>query len=567
MNPLISVVSGTYNRLEYLKDMVLSVRRSVLNLPYEIVLCDGGSTDGTIDWCKSQPDIRLIQHGKLLGAVKAFNDSARDAIGKYVILANDDIEFIDESLLSAYSFMEDNPKIGIGCFWQDRYTNYWHVDKMSAVNPDGSHVMVYYGQVCIVPKELGDKVGWWGDYLRTYGGDNELSCNMLEAGYDIQPVPCACIHDTKLPDDELRKINNPPGVDNPDSVKWKNKWTRNGKLGPYLPSSWKDRDYSRELRIVYAPIYEKNCPIQKIQKHGLRDALSKVSSVIEVDYVHNSLDYAYDVGLYFRPDIFLLQLHNPSHADTIIAIRKEFPNSLIVNWNGDYHPEVLYNRDYMRYLKMFDLTGLVTTSVASLYTMNEIKSFYWQIGYEDSDAMPDKSTPEFDVLFMGNAYSKERVEFGKFLRSLPCKVGMFGYWAKELKPDGYTLYDFDEGAKLYRNCKIAVSDSQWPDATGFVSNRLFQAMSAGAFLLQQHFDGLTELLGLQDGYHLSVWSTKDDLRDRIDFFLKHPLERNHMAKNGMKFIRNNHSFDMRVRELLDELKKCGSDYTGVYKHG
>jgi glycosyltransferase involved in cell wall biosynthesis len=73
----VSVVSGTFNRLVMLQKMVYSVRQSTAGLSYEIVLCDGGSTDGTLAWIKQQPDIRLIEHGELRGAIAAFNDAAR----------------------------------------------------------------------------------------------------------------------------------------------------------------------------------------------------------------------------------------------------------------------------------------------------------------------------------------------------------------------------------------------------------------------------------------------------------------------------------------------------------
>ncbi len=125
----ISVVTGTYNRLTHLQNLVASVRKSIhYSVPYEIVIVDGGSTDGTINWCKEQSDINLIQHGKLLGAVKAFNDGAKAAKGRYVILANDDIVFIDYSIMAAYSFMQDNLHVGIGCFYQDRNNQNWHVE-------------------------------------------------------------------------------------------------------------------------------------------------------------------------------------------------------------------------------------------------------------------------------------------------------------------------------------------------------------------------------------------------------------------------------------------------------
>lgn len=161
----ISIVSGTYNRIESLKRMVQSARASiasVLGLSLSFTLVDGGSQDGTIEWCKSQPDITLIEHGKLLGAIKAFNDGAFAAQADYIIMANDDIEFVEDSILLAFAYMQSNPDCGIGCFYQNRNGQDWHVEQMPCVE-DGKQVHRPYGQVCIVPKWLGDKVGWWGD--------------------------------------------------------------------------------------------------------------------------------------------------------------------------------------------------------------------------------------------------------------------------------------------------------------------------------------------------------------------------------------------------------------------
>ncbi|MGH7273772.1 MAG: glycosyltransferase family 2 protein, partial [Nitrospiria bacterium] len=216
----ISIVSGTYNRIELLKAMVQSVRKSLLGtygISYEVVLVDGGSTDGTIEWCKKQPDIRLIEHGQLLGAVKAFNDASFAAQGTYVILANDDVEFLDDSILQAWIYMQAHPACGIGCFYQDRNGREWHVENMPVVL-DGKQSNLPYGQVCMVPKWLGDHVGWWGTYLHTYGGDNELSAKVYELGFKVSPVPGAKIHDREANDD-LRKKNNIDGGKDPRAVR------------------------------------------------------------------------------------------------------------------------------------------------------------------------------------------------------------------------------------------------------------------------------------------------------------------------------------------------------------
>ena len=68
----ISVVLGTYNRLPFLKATIASVRASQIDLPYEIIVVDGGSTDGTIDWLTEQRDIiSIIQHNREVSAGKA----------------------------------------------------------------------------------------------------------------------------------------------------------------------------------------------------------------------------------------------------------------------------------------------------------------------------------------------------------------------------------------------------------------------------------------------------------------------------------------------------------------
>ena len=549
----ISIVSGTYNRIKWLQRMVESVRNSIgVGVQYEIVLVDGGSTDGTQNWCKAQDDIVLIEQKKLLGAVKAFNAGAYAAKGRYVILANDDIEFIDKSILAALSFMQDNPLVGIGCFYQDRGNREFHVEEMPAIE-DNKQISTYYGQVCIVQKWLGDQVGWWGDYLHTYGGDNELSCNVIELGYKIEPIPCTAIHDY-VPMDGLREKNNVRvGNQHPDTTKWVAKWTRNGKVGPVIKDCPDNpQGLKRLTRVLYSPIYEPGHNIQKVTKRGLRDALARVCLVTELAYTDTTeADMLYTSCMH-DPDIFLLQMHLGDTVGLVEKLRGQHPHSIFVNWNGDYHPENLYAKSYLQMLKLFDYVGVVTTEVASVYNKFNIKWFYWQIGYESvTDTSHIKRAAKHDILFMANGYSIERIELAKKLRSLKgIDVGIYGSWPTNILSNGNTLYNFAAGEALYKKCKIALGDSQWPNATGFVSNRLFQAMAAGAFMLHQYFDGMEELLGLVNGKHIVTWVSWEDMLEKVDYYLRKSDERAKIAAEGQKFVLNNHSFDKRVAELF-----------------
>jgi glycosyltransferase involved in cell wall biosynthesis len=560
----ISIVTGTYNRLVYLQKMVESARRSVgRGIPYEIIIVDGGSTDGTPVWCKSQSDIVFIQQGKLLGAVKAFNAGFAEARGRYVVIGNDDIEFIDESIQTVYAYLEDHKDVGIGCFYQDRGGKDFHIELLAATQ-NGKYVSVPYGQVCMVPKWLGDKVGWWGDYTKTYAGDNELSCNVYELGYKVVPVPCACIHD-RMPMDNLRIINSGSTELNkgqhPDSIAYVRKWLSNGKHGPNIVDKPKIANpLKRKLRILYAPIYEHRIKIQLSTKRGLRDALAKRCSVTEVDYIDNPL-LIFDVAQMFKPDVMLLQIHNDTvfPANLMRELKAENKDTVFVNWNGDYNPKILYSDSYIQLMREFDIASFVCADIKNKYK----NWMYWQIGYEISNAVPIVSTPKHDVLFLGNEYSEKRKKFGKILKSMKgVNVGIYGDW-QSIKVDGINLYNFDEGTRLYKNCKIALGDCQWRDSVGYVSNRILQCLYSGTFMLQQSFKGMEKYTGLKSGVHLVTWEEMEEVPELVKYWMKHDEQRLKIAETGRDYVLKNHSFDVRVDELFKKLTTTSSRVRGI----
>ncbi len=144
----LSVVSGTFNRFEMLKRMVYSVRSSAAGISYEIILVDAGSTDGTLEWARQQSDVRLIEHGTLYGAIKAYNDGAALAQGEYVVFSNDDLSFDKDALPIALTYMYDHPETGIGLFQTNRSHHQWHVAEMPAHYPDGRMTISCNGGTC-----------------------------------------------------------------------------------------------------------------------------------------------------------------------------------------------------------------------------------------------------------------------------------------------------------------------------------------------------------------------------------------------------------------------------------
>ena len=61
--PYISIVLGSYNRKSFLKKAIRTIRENGISVPYEIIVIDGGSTDGSISYLASQKDIiTIVQH-------------------------------------------------------------------------------------------------------------------------------------------------------------------------------------------------------------------------------------------------------------------------------------------------------------------------------------------------------------------------------------------------------------------------------------------------------------------------------------------------------------------------
>ena len=90
----ISLCIVTYNRLPHLKRLMESILSGFEDYPYELIVADGGSDDGTIEYLKNIGDLKLIEQKKLTGTVKAFNECFKIAKHDYILPLSDDVTII-----------------------------------------------------------------------------------------------------------------------------------------------------------------------------------------------------------------------------------------------------------------------------------------------------------------------------------------------------------------------------------------------------------------------------------------------------------------------------------------
>ena len=105
----ISAIIPTFNRIDLLKRAIDSVLNQSIK-PYDIIVVDDGSTDGTSDMIQQKyKSIKLIQQ-KNSGVSAARNNGIKNAQGNWIALLDSDDEWKKNKLEEQVNKLTDNPK-------------------------------------------------------------------------------------------------------------------------------------------------------------------------------------------------------------------------------------------------------------------------------------------------------------------------------------------------------------------------------------------------------------------------------------------------------------------------
>lgn len=112
---MVSIIIVNYNTLELTKNCIRSIIQHTQEIPYEIILVDNASTDGSKEYFEKRNGIHYIYSNENLGFGRANNLGAEKAKGELLFLLNSDTILIENSIKKMCDFFYENEnKLNIG---------------------------------------------------------------------------------------------------------------------------------------------------------------------------------------------------------------------------------------------------------------------------------------------------------------------------------------------------------------------------------------------------------------------------------------------------------------------
>jgi GT2 family glycosyltransferase len=196
---IVSIVIPTFNRKDRLIRCVDKIRRHV-RTPREVIVVDGGSSDGSREWLRDQHDLVVVFETKREGAVRAFNKGFKAATGHYIMWLNDDAYPLAGAVEHAIAMLEraDLPELGMVAFYHNWHSERNILDRVerAGISYELCHVRGYpYANFGLLRRDLLARIGFADERFYFFGFDPDLALRLqLELGLKVLGCRRAMVH-------------------------------------------------------------------------------------------------------------------------------------------------------------------------------------------------------------------------------------------------------------------------------------------------------------------------------------------------------------------------------------
>lgn len=182
-----------------------------------------------------------------------------------------------------------------------------------------------------------------------------------------------------------------------------------------------------------------------------------------------------------------------------------------------------------------------------LYNRHNLNWHYLRPGVIERDCYmtpPPAEGSDYEIVFAGSKKYHHEYPFRKQLVEFLEKT--YGNRFKHFGNDGIKVARGAELNQIYSAAKIVVGDSCFGGRPNYVSDRYYEVRGRGGFLLHPRTEGVdNEGVGHYDRGDL------DDLKYKIDYYIKHDDVREYMRRQGFEHVKKHETYTNRAAEILD----------------
>ena len=202
MHELTSVVIPNLNGFPHIEPCLNSLREHT-NGPVEVIIIDNGSTDGSLEWLRTQRDITLIEMSENVGAPAARNRGLEIAHGETILFSDNDVIFTPNWREILVGHLEQWPDVGLIGPMSDNVTGLQQTQVPEDLDEDlAGFARAFSNEVrplnhayttrlilffMMVRREVIDKIGGFDEGFGMWGfEDDDYSVRARCAGYRLR---------------------------------------------------------------------------------------------------------------------------------------------------------------------------------------------------------------------------------------------------------------------------------------------------------------------------------------------------------------------------------------------
>lgn len=276
---------------------------------------------------------------------------------------------------------------------------------------------------------------------------------------------------------------------------------------------------------------------------------------------------------------FIIQKFKPEIALSLVGFK--FPLAML-QWLKQQHIKtaVWFTEDpyYM------DRTAILARQYDYIFSIDSAAvDFYQRSGHKHAFQLSLATSPEVfrpkqvetkyksDICFVGFPYPERIKDIQHLVMNTSYKIQVVGKWKFPLYKlrrnqnlnihEGWVepqnVCEFYNGAKIVLNTHRPFNLQQNMNKLGIVgksiNNRTFDVASCASFQLIEYRDDLKE--HFVEGEEIVAFKSINDLLEKVHYYIENDGERNHIANKARERVLKEHTFESRVKKMVDIFSK------------